>query len=80
MKNQYGTRTAAMVSVRELLGRRQANNVLESNLRESVRPWFSEWVQAEDGARVKQALKELEEPARRAAAAAYLGLEITPAR
>ncbi|WP_350257458.1 hypothetical protein [Scrofimicrobium sp. R131] len=75
MRKLNNNNVVALVSVRDLLRGRQANNLLENSLADSVRPWFSDWTNPE----VTQALEELEQPASRERAAAYLGLEITAA-
>ncbi len=69
----------ALVSVRDLVSGRQANNLLAQDLGASIRPWFSDWTEAGDSPLVSRALKELDQPERRERAAAFLGLEIIAA-
>ena len=68
--------STATVSVRDHVRGRQANNLLERDLSASVGPWFADWTSSGDNPRVAQALRELDQPARRDRAAAFLGLEI----
>lgn len=63
-----------MVSIRDRLSGKQANNLLDHRLGDSVRPWFS-GMEQEDVAR---ALAALDRPDQRDSAAAFLGLEIVP--
>lgn len=64
-----------IVSIRDQVWGRQANNLLEYQLGEAVRPWYS----GEDQQSLSWALNALDEPARRDDAAAFLGLEILAA-
>lgn len=63
-----------MVSIHDRLSGRQANNLLDYRLSDSVRPWFSGMQQ--EG--VDRALAALDHPEQRDSAAAFLGLEIVP--
>ncbi len=63
-----------MVSIRDRLSGRQANNLLDYRLGESIRPWFA----GMDQEGVEGALAALDHPEQRDSAAAFLGLEIVP--
>ena len=65
----------SMVSIREVAGNRQANNLLDSHLAEVIRPWFS----PDDQSRFAWALAALDRPQHREDAAACLGIKIVPA-
>lgn len=79
MKKLNTEKDDALVSVRDLVQGRQANNLLASNLGVSVRPWFADWTESGVYSKISQALLELDQPARRERAAAYLGLQIIAA-
>ncbi len=64
-----------MVSIREVAGKRQANNLLDFRLADVVRPWFS----GDEQQKYAWAFEAIDHPRRRAKAAASLGLEILPA-
>lgn len=61
------------VSVHDTLFGRVANNLEVGQLSRAVEPWFADF----HDSRVKQAIADLDEPARRGAAAEYLGLELS---
>ena len=61
------------VSVHDTLFGRVANNLEVGQLSRAVEPWFADF----HDSRVKQAIADLAEPARRGAAAEYLGLELS---
>ena len=61
------------VSVHGTLFGRVANNLEVGQLSRAVEPWFADF----HDSRVKQAIADLDEPARRGAAAEYLGLELS---
>ncbi len=75
-RKQNVHRAPVTVSVRDHVSGRQANNLLEQDLGASVGPWFADWTSNGDNPRVAQAVRELDQPARRDRAAAFLGLEI----
>lgn len=58
------------VSVYDLNRGRQARHMLETNISESIRPWFKE----EDPKRIGWAIRGLNDPGKRARAADFLGL------
>lgn len=60
------------VSVFDTNSDRQAQNLNIAQLADAVTPWFSDWADAD----IRQAISQLNEPAKRAAAAAYLGLDL----
>lgn len=61
------------VSVRDLVGDRQANNLHIGVLAETVRPWYAEWLGSEQ---VADAIEGLNSEETREAAARFLGLEL----
>ncbi len=79
MKKLNTEKQDALVSVRDLVQGRQANNLLAANLGASVRPWFADWTAEDDNSPVSKALLELDQPAQRERAAAFLGLQIIAA-
>lgn len=60
------------VSVFDTNSDRQAQNLDIAQLEAAVAPWFMDWEDAD----IRQALHLLNVPARRDAAAAYLGLDL----
>ena len=61
------------VSVHDTLFGRVANKLEVGQLSRAVEPWFADF----HDSKVKQAIADLDEPARRGAAAEYLGLELS---
>ena len=61
------------VSVHDTLFGRVANNLEVGQLSRAVEPWLADFHDPS----VKKAIADLDEAARRAAAAEYLGLELT---
>lgn len=64
-----------MVSVLDLQGRRQAHNLIDRRLRDSLRPWFPH----QGNPKVEWALAALDRPEERESGAAFLGIRIIPA-
>ncbi len=62
------------VSVHDRHSGRQANNVVEDQLADAVRPWFDDW----SDAGIREAIEALRQPRLREAAADYLGLDLIP--
>lgn len=63
-----------LVSVHDCNRGRQAHNMLDYRLGDSVRPWFA----GENSDDIDWALRALDDPSERDDAAAYLGLRIVP--
>jgi len=60
------------VSVHDRQSGRQANNIVEAQLADAVRPWFDDW----SDAGIRTAIEALRQPGLREAAAEYLGLDL----
>lgn len=69
--NNNGKRYRLVTVVDQVRGR-QAHNLFDNQVTETVRPWFA----GEDRESVSQALSALNEPTQRDNAAALLGLQI----
>lgn len=67
--------THLLLSVRDVNGSREAHNLFEKRLADTVRPWFDDF----SDEKVYRAINQLDKPSKRDGAAKFLGLEIRAA-